>query len=78
MARAALFIFDSESGDITGWAPNVPPPSPSTMAQPAAHGAPGAIFKGLALLTTHHGAFLFATDFHNGQVDVFDSSFIIR
>ena len=47
--QSALFIFDSESGDITGWAPNVPPPSPSTMAQPAGHGAPGAVFKGLAL-----------------------------
>jgi uncharacterized protein (TIGR03118 family) len=70
--QSALFIFDSESGDITGWAPNVPPPSPSTMAQPAAHGAPGAVFKGLALLATHHGTFLYAADFHNAQISVFD------
>src|SRR5947209_5721745 len=30
--QPALFIFDSEAGDLTGWAPDVPPPSPSTMA----------------------------------------------
>ena len=30
---AALFIFASESGDITGWNPAVPPPAPSTQAQ---------------------------------------------
>jgi uncharacterized protein (TIGR03118 family) len=45
------------------------------MAQPAAHGAPGAIFKGLALLTTHHGAFLYAADFHNAQISVFDDMY---
>ena len=28
----AAFIFDSESGDITGWSPAVPPPPPSTQA----------------------------------------------
>src|ERR671930_655040 len=33
----ATFIFSSESGNITGWNINVPPPPPSTQAQPAAH-----------------------------------------
>src|SRR5262245_47876437 len=47
----ALFIFASESGNITGWAPAVPPPppSPSTQAQPGFHAIDGAIYKGIAL-----------------------------
>jgi uncharacterized protein (TIGR03118 family) len=72
--QRALFIFDSEAGDITGWAPNVPPPPPSTMAQPATH-VEGAIFKGLALVDTGEGAFLYAADFHNARIDVFDDAY---
>src|ERR671937_112561 len=30
----AMFIFASENGDITAWNRNVPPPAPSTQAQP--------------------------------------------
>jgi uncharacterized protein (TIGR03118 family) len=74
--QRALFIFDSEAGDITGWAPGVPPPppSPSTMAQPGTH-VDGAIFKGLTLVDTGHGAFLYAADFHNARIDVFDDTY---
>ena len=35
----------------------------------------GAVFKGLTLASTRFGTFLYATDFHNGRVDVFDSRF---
>ncbi len=74
----ALFLFASESGDITGWNPGVPPPPPSTQAQPAAH-VDTAIFKGLAIanntIGAHTGNFLYATDFHNGKIDVFDKDF---
>src|SRR5205823_5600994 len=34
-----------------------------------------AIYKGLALGSNASGNFLFATDFHNGKIDVFDSNF---
>ena len=37
--------------------------------------ATGAIYKGLAMGFNESGAFLFATNFHAGTVDVFDSSF---
>jgi uncharacterized protein (TIGR03118 family) len=71
---AALFLFSSEAGKITGWSPAVPPPAPSTQAQTAVT-VPGAIFKGLAIADTANGPRLYATDFHNDKVDVWDASF---
>jgi uncharacterized protein (TIGR03118 family) len=71
----ATFLFASETGRITGWNINVPPPSPSTQAQPAAK-VPGAIFKGLAIANTASGPQIYATDFHNDKVDVWNSSFM--
>jgi uncharacterized protein (TIGR03118 family) len=59
----ASFIFSTEKGQIFGW-------NAGTAAQMAAS-VPGANFKGLAIL----GDQLYATDFKNARVDVFDSSF---
>src|SRR5262245_60176069 len=70
----AIFIFASESGQITGWNPAVPPPPPSNQAQPGA-GVPGANFKGLAIGTNTNGSALFASDFTTGRIFVFDGSF---
>ena len=70
----ALFLFSSEAGVISGWNAAVPPPPPSMEAQ-VAKTVPGAIFKGLAIADTKHGARLYATDFHNGRVDVWDDTF---
>jgi uncharacterized protein (TIGR03118 family) len=70
----ALFLFSSESGNITGWNPAVPPPPPSPTAQTGAS-TPGAVYKGLALAFRGGQPFLYATDFHNGRVAVFDSHF---
>ncbi|MGH2906873.1 MAG: TIGR03118 family protein [Solirubrobacterales bacterium] len=71
----AAFLFSSESGNITGWNPTVPPPPPSKMAQPAVH-TPGAIYKGLTMAQTRDGnSYIYATDFHNGRIDAFDSKF---
>ena len=70
----APFVFDSEPGLVTGWNPGVPPPPPSTQAQIGA-GVTDAIYKGLAIASTGSGTFLYAADFHRGQIDVFDSSF---
>jgi uncharacterized protein (TIGR03118 family) len=60
------FIFASEDGTIRGWSPAVNP----VVALPAAEGDIGAIYKGLAIANNH----LYATDFHNRHVDVFDGS----
>ena len=65
---AARFIFATESGTIAGWSPAV---NGTTAIVGVDRSSTGAIYKGLAIA----GNQLFATDFHNGRVDVFDSSF---
>jgi uncharacterized protein (TIGR03118 family) len=71
----ARFLFSSEAGIISGWSAAVPPPPTSTAAQIAVT-VPGAIFKGLAIADTGGaGPRLYATDFHNAQVDVWDQNF---
>jgi uncharacterized protein (TIGR03118 family) len=67
----ARFIFSSEDGTISAFkgAPIV------TVVPNANAPAHGAIYKGLAIDSRTAGQFLYATDFHNGRVDVFDSSF---
>ena len=68
---AARFIFSSEDGTLSAFkgAPIVTVvPNP----QAPAHGA---IYKGLAIDSATAGTRLYATDFHNGKVDIFDSSF---
>lgn len=71
----AIFIFASEAGLITGWNPAVPPPPPSSQAQVGFTAVDGAAYKGLAIAGNTDGRFLYAADFTNGKIDVFDSSF---
>ncbi len=75
-AGPSLFLFATEVGTIRGWNPGVPGPGVSTRAFVVVnrHGR-DAIFKGLAIASTPGGDMLYATDFHNGRVDVFDASF---
>ena len=66
------FIFASEDGAISGWAPNVD----GTHALFAAgNAAEHSAYKGLALAANGQGNFLFAADFHNARVDVYDAAF---
>ena len=72
----ALFLFATEAGTIRGWNPSVPPPPFSTETELGRdRSGVGAIYKGLAIASTPAGDRLYATDFHNARVDVFDSSF---
>jgi len=65
----ARFIFDSEAGLITAWNQGL-----GTQAQKVG-GSPGAIYKGLTLAVTPDGPRLYAADFHNARIDVFDEHF---
>jgi uncharacterized protein (TIGR03118 family) len=72
------FLFAAEDGTISGWSGAVqpPPPTHSFIVVPnAAAPAHGAIYKGLAVAQTQAGDFLYAADFHNNRVDVFDAGF---
>ncbi len=69
---AALFLFATEDGTLSGWNPSVD----STHAiLEVDNSASGAIYKGLALGSNASGNLLFATNFHAGTIDVYDSSF---
>jgi uncharacterized protein (TIGR03118 family) len=68
----ALFLFSTEAGKIYGWQPSV---ALDDAVDTNAETTPGAIYKGLAIASTAGGDFLYATDFHNGRVDVFDGTF---
>jgi uncharacterized protein (TIGR03118 family) len=67
----ALFLFDGEAGVIGGWSASVS----FTSAAVAYSDNGGAVYKGLALANNGSGNFLYATDFHNNKVDVFDAGF---
>jgi uncharacterized protein (TIGR03118 family) len=65
----ASFIFASEDGQIRAW-------RGGTTALVTAHGGPDAINKGLAIAQPTPGQpLLYATDFHNARVDVFNGLF---
>jgi uncharacterized protein (TIGR03118 family) len=65
----ALFIFDSEDGAIRAW--NGAQGTTAIVVVPST----GAIYKGLAIANTASGPRLYAADFHNARIDVFDGSF---
>ena len=65
-------IFATEEGTIAGWNSTVDAGRAVIMVNNA---ATGAVYKGLALSFNGSGAFLYATNFHAGTVDVFDSKF---
>jgi uncharacterized protein (TIGR03118 family) len=62
----ARFLFDNETGEVSGWngglaSQQVVPPG-------------DAVYKGLAISQTTAGPRLYATDFHNRRVDVWDGA----
>jgi uncharacterized protein (TIGR03118 family) len=75
----AFFLFATEDGTIAGWNPNVDrghaviAVDRSTATDGA--GDVGAIYKGLTVVATPAGKFLYASNFRFGTVDVFDSHF---
>jgi large repetitive protein len=68
-AAPALFLIASQNGEIDGWNSLM-----GNQAQKAVSDS-GAEFTGLAVANNGTNSFLYAADFHNGKIDVFDSSF---
>lgn len=67
--EVSKFIFSSEDGIISAWS------SGSNALNVADRSSSGTVYKGLALAFNGNQPFLYATDFRNGKVDVFDSHF---
>jgi len=74
-----FFLFATEDGTIAGWNPNVDPTHAVTAVDRStatdSAGDVGAVYKGLALVNTTAGKFLYASNFRFGTIDVFDSHF---
>lgn len=68
----AMFLFATLDGSISGWTPNSDP----THALIAVNNAGNhASYNGLAITSRASGNFLYAPDFNNDRVDVYDGNF---
>ena len=72
----ANFLFASLNGNITGWDPNAPAANSTTAVIAATQ--PGHVYTGLAHANNGSGNFLYAADFANGTIDVFNTSFALQ
>ena len=70
----ARFMFATETGQIAAWSPQV---DPLIGAAELKVTTPGAVYKGLAFATTGSGDRLYAANFKQGRIDVFDSTFTL-
>ena len=74
----AAFIFDGEDGSITAWNGGLNPITSAVIRVDNSSPDPtkSSVYKGLALAVRENGGpTLYAANFHNGTVDVFDSKF---
>jgi uncharacterized protein (TIGR03118 family) len=78
VSGVAKFIFATEAGTIRGWSPTVPAAGSTATEIGADRSSVGAIYKGLATGTVNGANYLFAADFHNGHIDVFNSTFTLQ
>jgi uncharacterized protein (TIGR03118 family) len=69
---AAVFMWATDAGTIAAWAPTVLPMDAVTVHD---DGAGGAVYKGLTVGVNAGQNVLYAADFHNKKVDVFDPTF---
>ncbi|HTL59301.1 MAG TPA: TIGR03118 family protein [Candidatus Limnocylindrales bacterium] len=65
----ARFIFSTEDGTIVGWS------SSTNAILKADNSQAGSVYKGLAIAKSGNNTYLYATDFHNGRIDVFDTNY---
>jgi uncharacterized protein (TIGR03118 family) len=72
LTGTSAFLFVGEAGTLSGWSPAVNMTKAVLVVDGAAQGK---VYKGLALATAGAAPQLYAADFHNGVVDVFNASF---
>lgn len=72
----ARFLFATESGTVLGWS-NLPP-GVTTATPEIDRSDVGAVYKGLAIGSVGASPYLYATDFKNGRIDVFDGGFALQ
>jgi uncharacterized protein (TIGR03118 family) len=71
----ALFIFSSEGGQIIAWNPAADPVVNGKSTAQTEFSSKTAVYKGLAIASTRFGTFLYASNFHDNRVDVFNTRF---
>src|SRR4051812_27740294 len=72
----ANFLFASITGNIVGWDPNAPAAGSTTGVIAASQ--PGHVYTGLAYANNGSANFIYAADFANGKIDVFNTSFVLQ
>lgn len=72
VSMPAFFLFATEDGTISGWNPKV---DPTNAVLGVDNSGMGAVYKGLAMGSTSSGNFLYATNFHDGVVEMYDGNF---
>ncbi len=70
--KQAFFLFATLDGTISGWAPQS---NPNDALIAVDNSSSGAIYTGLAITNYPTGNHLYAADFWNNKVDVYDGSF---
>jgi uncharacterized protein (TIGR03118 family) len=68
--KPALFLFVTEDGTISGWNPGVLPTTAVIAVK-----TPGAVYKGMTMATIEGKPYLFAVNFHSGNIEVYDGGF---
>jgi len=76
----AFFIFDTEDGTISGWSPTVDLHNAVLVVDNSQPGGvdgstEGAVYKGLAIAQTGNGSFIYANNFRDGIVEMYDADF---
>jgi uncharacterized protein (TIGR03118 family) len=74
VTASSTFLFATTNGTISGWNPTVDSGS-SVIAVDNSQGSHPAAYTGLAIGTTDQGTYLYAANFSQGTVDMFDSQF---
>jgi len=73
--KPAIFLFVTEDGTISGWNPGVK----ATQAVIMVNQKDASVFKGVTIATVQTGSgsqtYLYAADFRQGRVEVFDTNF---